>query len=214
MDERLENLRSHKNPHARIKVMHGHFATRNSHINTYIDMSTVKTRHNNARETAKVIASEYLDNTTVDTIVCLDGTEVIGSFIAELLADSNHLSLSRGNNISVVTPEFDAVGQIMFRDNNQRMITNMQVLILTDSVTTGKTVIQAINSVLYYGGTICGIAAIFSTVNKIAGMEVKTIFASKDLPDYRSYGTVDCPLCKEGKKIEALVNGYGYSELK
>ena len=42
MDERLENLRSTKNPKARIKIMKGHFATSNSHLDTYIDMSTVK----------------------------------------------------------------------------------------------------------------------------------------------------------------------------
>jgi orotate phosphoribosyltransferase len=214
MDARLEDLRSHKNPHARIKVMQGHFATRNSHLNTYIDMSTVKTRHNNARETAKVIAHEYVSNTYVNTIVCLDGTEVIGTFIAQILADENQFSLSRKNNISVVTPEFDALGQIMFRDNKQRMILNQQVLILTDSVTTGKTILQAIDSILYYGGTICGIAAIFSAVNKIAGMEVKTIFTSQDLPNYHAYTRHECPMCKEGKRVEALVNGYGYSKLE
>ena len=59
MDDRLTNLRSTKNPKARIKIMSGHFATRHSHVNTYIDMSTVKTRHNNARETARTLADEY-----------------------------------------------------------------------------------------------------------------------------------------------------------
>ena len=48
MDERLEDLRSAKNPKARIKILKGHFATSHSHINTYIDMSTVKSRHNNS----------------------------------------------------------------------------------------------------------------------------------------------------------------------
>ena len=38
MDERLEDLRSAKNPKARIKILKGHFATSHSHINTYIDM--------------------------------------------------------------------------------------------------------------------------------------------------------------------------------
>lgn len=37
MDERLSNLRSTKNPKARIKIMSGHFATRHSHVNTYIE---------------------------------------------------------------------------------------------------------------------------------------------------------------------------------
>ena len=76
-------MRSTKNPKARIKMLSGHFATKNSHVNTYIDMSTVKTRHNNARETARTLAEEYKMNTMIDTIVCLKNTEVIGAFMAE-----------------------------------------------------------------------------------------------------------------------------------
>ncbi|MBU3875724.1 orotate phosphoribosyltransferase [Faecalicatena sp. AGMB00832] len=213
MDERLVNLRSTKNPKARIKIMSGHFATRHSHVNTYIDMSTVKTRHNNARETAKTLAAEYLMNTMVDTIVCLKNTEVIGTFMAEELADSTNASMSGGNNISVVTPEFDSSGQILFRDNNQRMIEGKQVLILIDSMATGALAYQAIESVLYYGGTVCGICAVFSAISKVAGMEVKTIFASSDLPDYHVYAPNECPMCKAGQRIEGLINSFGYAKL-
>ena len=134
MTEEFVNLRSRKNPKARIKLMGGHFATMNSHVNTNIDMSTVKTRHNNARETAATLAEEYKTGTMVETIVCLKNTEVIGAFMAEHLADTGRISMSAGNNISVVTPEFDTMGQILFRDSNQRMIEGKQVLILTDSV--------------------------------------------------------------------------------
>lgn len=214
MDIRLEDLRSTKNPKARIKVMKGHFATSNSHLNTYIDMSTVKTRHVNAREAAKELAGEYISNTYVNTIVCLDEMEVIGTFLAEQLADSSRMSLSADNNISVITPEYNAVGQILFRDNKQRMVKDQQVLILAASVTTGKTISKAIESVLYYGGTVCGICAIFSAVTKIAGMEIKTIFTSKDVPDYRAYDPGDCPMCREGNRVEAIVNSFGYSKLE
>ena len=206
MDERLVNLRSTKNPKARIKIMSGHFATRHSHVNTYIDMSTVKTRHNNARETARTLAAEYLMNTMVDT-------EVIGTFMAEALADSTNASMSGGNNISVVTPEFDSSGQILFRDNNQRMVQGKQVLILTDSMATGALAYQAIESVLYYGGVVCGICAVFSAISKVAGMEVKTIFTSSDLPDYHVYAPNECPMCKAGQKIEGLINSFGYAKL-
>lgn len=212
MDERFVDLRSKKNTRARIKIMTGHFATRNSHLNTYIDMSTVKTRHNNAKETAKLIAQEYLSKTYISTIVCVDGTEVIGSFLAEILSDSAY-SLSRGNNISVVTPEINSQGQMMFRDNKVRMIVDQQVLILTDSLSTGKTIWHAINSVQYYGGKVVGIAAIFSTITKVQDIEVKSIFKTSDLPGYATYDRTECPMCKEGKRVEALVNGYGYSKL-
>lgn len=213
MDERLVDLRSTKNPHARIKIMKGHFATSHSHINTYIDMSTVKSRHNNCRETAKVLAAEYVHSTAVDTIVCLEETDTIGAFLAEQLADADAFSLSKGNNISIVTPEYHQNGQILFRDNVQRMIRNQQVLILAPSITTGKSVSQAIEAVLYYGGAVCGICSVFSSISKINGLEVKTIFTSKDLPDYRAYQSNECPLCKEGAKLDAIVNSYGYSEL-
>lgn len=213
MDERFVDLRSVKNPKARIKMLKGHFATKNSHVNTYIDMSTVKTRHNNARETGKTLAAEYITNTTVDTIVCLKNTEVIGAFMAQDLADTSNVSMSAGNNISVVTPEFDSTGQILFRDNNQRMIQGKQVLILTDSMATGTLARQAIESVLYYGGRICGICAVFSAISKIAGMEVKTIFTSSDLPDYQVYNAHECELCKEQRKLDGLINSFGYVRL-
>ena len=53
-----------------------------------------------------------------------------------------------------------AAGQILFRDNNQRMIEGKQVLVLTDSMSTGSLVRQAIESVLYYGGRVSGICAV------------------------------------------------------
>ena len=121
--------------------------------------------------------------------------------------------MSNGNNISIVTPEYHQSGQILFRDNVQRMIENKQVLILAPSITTGKSVKRACEAVLYYGGKVCGICAVFSSVNKINGLEVKSIFTTKDIPDYRAYAPNECPMCKAGEKIEAIVNSYGYSKL-
>lgn len=213
MDARLRDLRSTRNRHSRIKILEGHFATPNSHVNTYIDMSTVKVRHNNARETASVLVEPYMGSTLIDTIVCMEETEVIATFMAEKLADSHYVAVNKGKNISVVRPEYDQIGQMMFRDNTVRMIENQQVLLLAASVTTGRSVRTAIESILYYGGSICGISAIFSAVNKIAGMDINTIFTSKDVPNYRAYPPHDCPMCKEGRKIEAIVNSYGYSKL-
>ena len=57
------------------------------------------------------------------------------------------------------------------------------------------------------------ISAIFSAVTKVAGMEIKTIFTSKDIPDYRAYEPSDCPMCKAGQRVEAIVNSFGYSKL-
>ena len=213
MDEKLIDLRSAKNPKARIKIMKGHFATSHFHINNYIDISTIKVRHMNCREAARVLTDEFAHMLAVDTIVCLEETDTIGTFMAEQLADNSRHSLSNGNNISIVTPEYHQSGQILFRDNVQRMIENKQVLILAPSITTGKSVKRACEAVLYYGGKVCGICAGFISVNKINGLEVKSIFTTKDIPDYRAYAPNECPMCKAGEKIEAIVNSYGYSKL-
>ena len=214
MRECLTDLRSARNPKARIKILEGHFATVNSHINTYIDMSTVKCRHNNGRETARVLANHFQNNTMIDTIVCLDGTELIGAFMAEFRADTGIMSINSGKNISIITPDVNAYGQLVFMDSTLRMIKHMQVLVLAASVTTGQTITRAAEAVSYYGGTVRGVAAIFSNVEQTAeGMEIFSIFQKEDLPDYQSYLPSECPMCRKKMPIDAIVNSFGYSKL-
>ena len=214
MRECLTDLRSTRNPKARIKILEGHFATVNSHINTYIDMSTVKCRHNNGRETARVLANHFQNNTMIDTIVCLDGTELIGAFMAEFLADTGIMSINSGKNISIITPDVNAYGQLVFMDSTLRMIKHMQVLVLAASVTTGQTITRAAEAVSYYGGTVRGVAAIFSNVEQTAeGMEIFSIFQKEDLPDYQSYLPSECPMCRKKMPIDAIVNSFGSSKL-
>ena len=214
MRECLTDLRSARNPKARIKILEGHFATVNSHINTYIDMSTVKCRHNNGRETARVLANHFQNNTMIDTIVCLDGTELIGAFMAEFLADTGIMSVNSGKNISIITPDVNAYGQLVFMDSTLRMIKHMQVLVLAASVTTGQTITRAAEAVSYYGGTVRGVAAIFSNVEQAAeGMEIFSIFQKEDLPDYQAYLPSECPMCRRKQPLDAIVNSFGYSKL-
>ena len=40
-----------------------------------------------------------------------------------------------------------------------------------------------------------------------------SIFDPNDLPDYQTYDSHECPFCKAGQRIDALVNSYGYSKL-
>lgn len=213
MDVNLRDLRSWKNPKARVKILHGHFVTTHSHVNTYIDLSTMKSRCNNARETAKVLAEPYIASVEVDTIVCLDGMEVVGTFMADILSQAGTMSVNSGKNISVVTPEMNQLSQMMFRDNSRRMIEGQKILILAGLITTGKTMMQAIESTLYYGGIVVGVSAAFSQVSKVAGVNIHAVFTQSDVPDYEKYTDRECPMCRAGKKIDAFVNSYGYSSL-
>lgn len=213
MNVKLQDLRSTKNQKVRIKVMQGHFVRSHSHVNTYIDLSTIKCRSAHAIETAKELAEPYLSSTEIDTIVCLDGMEVVGAFLAEILCTPGNIVKNRGKEISIITPELNQLGQMMFRDNTKRMVEDKKVLVLAGSLNTGKTMLQAINTIDYYSGDVVGICAVFSAASKVAGMDIHAIFTQKDVWEYQVYSTQDCPMCKAGKKIDAIVNNYGYSAL-
>ncbi len=196
-----------------LRVARGHFATSNSHSNYYIDVVAQKSRLSEAKAVATQLRSHYYHSTVVDTILCLDGTEVIGTCLAEQLTKADFINMNAHKTIYIVTPETVNSGQILFRDNIIPMIQGKHVLILAVSVATGKTVKNAIDAVRYYGGEVSGVASIFATVEECDGFHVHSVFNPNDLLDYKSYAPNECPMCKEGKKIDALINCHGYSKL-
>ena len=196
-----------------LRVARGHFATNHSHINYYIDITFQKTRLSEARDVARQLVSHFINNTPVDTILCLDGTAVIGTCVAEELTKNGFRTINAHNTIYVLEPEYNANSQIIFRDNIQPMIRGKHVLILMASVTTGFTAKRSVEAIGYYGGKVAGVAALYRAVDEVEGHPVRSIYSINDLPDYQSYDYRDCPFCKEGKPIDALVNSFGYSKL-
>ena len=196
-----------------LRVAKGHFATSHSHINYYIDVTLTKFRLSEARAAAQELVRSYRGTTIIDTILCLDGTEVIGACMGSELTKAGYSNMNAHQTIYVVTPEHTTGSQLIFRENTAPMIQNKHVLVLAASVTTGYTVQGAVEAIRYYGGEPAGVTAIFATVDECAGYPVASIFDPHDLPDYQSYDAHSCPWCKEGKKIDALVNSFGYSSL-
>ena len=202
-----------KNPEVFLRVQKGHFATMHSHTNYYIDVTTQKNRLSEAKAVAKQMVSCYSSSTIIDTIICLDGTEVIGAFVGKELTDDNFMNLNAHGTVYVMAPEFVGGGQMIFRDNIVPMIRNKHILLLAASVTTGKSALAAIDAVKYYGGHMVGVSAIFATVSECDGIPVYSIFDPNDLGDYQSFKPHQCPMCQRGEKLEALVNSYGCSRL-
>ena len=194
-----------------LRLARGHFATNHSHINCYVDMTYTKHRLAEARQAAAELASVFQTSTVVDTILCLDGTEVIGACMADELTKAGVRNLNEHQTIYVVTPEIAPGNQMIFRENIAHLIAGRHVLILAASVTTGYTAQEAVNVVKYYLGTPVGICSIFSCVEECAGFPVTTIFRSSEIYDYESNPTNKCPLCKAGVKLDAIVNSYGFS---
>lgn len=202
-----------RNPELFLRVQKGHFATMHSHTNYYIDVTTQKFRMSEAKAVAKEIVSFYRTNTVIDTIICLDGTEVIGAFVAQELTEANFMNMNAHQTIYILPPEYIGNGQMVFRDNTSPMIINKHVLIIAASVTTGKSALTAVDAVRYYGGHVVGVSSIFATVSECDGIPVTSIFNPHDLEDYESFKPNRCPMCRNGEKLEALVNSYGCSKL-
>ena len=164
-----------------LKIVKGHFATNHAHTNYYFDLTTVKSRLSEAGGIAQALVHMYLYDMIVDTIVCMEGTEVIGTLLAQELTKGGFMSKNAHKTIYVIKPEFNSNSQIVFKDNYRAMINGKNVLILTATVTTGLTINKAIEGVQYYGGVIQGISAVFSALENVNGIPIKSVFGLKEV---------------------------------
>ncbi|MCR5208521.1 MAG: orotate phosphoribosyltransferase [Eubacterium sp.] len=214
MSRDIYTLTSHRNDRVFIHIMSGHFVSANNHINYYIGTSDIKHNHNVSVDAAMLLSEYYNANGThVDTVLCLYETQTLGAYLAHELARPNMFSPNPNQTVYVIGSEYDAAGNLIFRDNLKKMIKDKTVVILISCITSGKTVERAMESVEYYGGTTVGVSSAFSAVDSIRGVHVNSIFTLEDIPHYRAYDMHSCPYCAQGMPVEAISNSYGYTLL-
>ena len=226
-----------KNKDLVLKVTPGHFSSDRFNVNYYIDMSTLKMRQKEAKLVAKTMAENYIQKvditssrindfmgmsslaeqgaiqTPIDTIICMDGCEVIGAYLADEFTNNNFPTNTKHNSFYVITPEFDNTGQMVVRNNIKPMIKGRNVLVVLASAMSGRTITKAIGTILAYGGKIAGLSVIFANVDEIDGYRVNGVFTHEDLPNFKLTDPNNCEDCKAGVKLDAVVNSYGYEEL-
>ncbi len=213
MENRRQEISAKKSRRVTIDIIPGHFATNHSHVDYYVDMAKIKTSATMAKSAAEILSMAYMGSTPIDTIICMEGTEVLGAFLAEALASQSTSGINRGKNISVITPELNSNNQLIFRDNLHGMVYGKQILLLIASASTGKTIGRAIECLQYYNGNLAGIASIFSAIGEMRGIQINSIFTVNDLPGYHTYLSTECPMCKNKQKIDAIANSFGYSKI-
>ena len=213
MERRIRVIKAQRYPDITLEIIPGHFATRHSHINYYVDLIKATCQQKMAMAAGQALAGQYAAVTPVEAIVCLDGGEAVAAFMAAAISRKDSRSVNAGADISIVTPEINSAGQLILRDNTQDMIKDKSVMLLATKATTGKTLNQAIDYIHYYGGRVSGICAMFSAIRDVEGIPVNALFTTDDIPGYETYEPDDCPQCKAEIKIDALVNNYGYSKL-
>lgn len=194
-----------------LRYIPGHFITPYSHVNYYMDLTDMKARQREARATGEELAQQYMITDIVDTVLCLDNMEVVGAYLANKLTKAGVHSLNAHQTIYIATPEYDSSGQMVFRENSKHMIKGKQVLLLLASISTGSTLIKAINSVKYFGGSVMGVSSIFSAATKVMDIPIKSLYSPSDLPDYFKYKPEECPMCRDNVPVDAICNGFGYS---
>ena len=133
--------------------------------------------------------------------------------MAEELERGNFPNHNMHHTVYVVTPEFNFNNQMIFRDNLVPAIKGKNVVLLLATTTTGLTIGRSMACIDYYGGKVQQICSVFSAVSSIDGHSVESIFTTADVPGYQAYEAYACPYCKNKQKLDAMVNGYGYSKL-
>ena len=194
-----------------LRVTKGHFMKTNGHMNYYIDVTMQKSRLSEARAVAEELVSYYKTSTVIDTILCLDEMQVIATCMAEQLTATGYMNLNAHQTIYILTPEKVSEGRFIFREGTAAMINGKNVLILTSSVATGRTTSVAMDAIKYYGGTVAGLASIYSAVDECNGVPVHSVFDANDLDGYYCVPAHECPLCKEGQMVDGVVNSYGFA---
>lgn len=215
MEQRAYELTARGSRNVKIRVIEGHFVTQHSHVSHCIDMTQVKSETQAALSAAKMFAKGFTDS-PVDTIITLERTKMIGAFLASELS---HTGINVNQNIAVVSPEVSD-DKIILRDNLLPYVKNKRVLLLTATATTGLTLKSALEGIWYYGGTPVGALTVFGgnfgekiNMHGVQDVPVVRLFRAEEIPSYKSYLSTECPLCKSGVRIDALINSYGYSKI-
>jgi len=214
MDNKCFKVSMDRNPTLYVNVFPGHFTTGNIHSNYFIDVSELKFNTYVAKNVAQELARPYLTSVVVDTIVCVEASEVIGVYLAEELIQYGAGVINPGGNIYIVTPHKDVNGNFIFPDNMKNWINQKSVILLATTISSGTTAKRAMECIDYYGGKLAGISSLFLTSQDVMDTKVNALFTSADIPGYKVFSANECEMCKSGQPLDAIINSEGYTKLR
>jgi len=212
MEGKAFSISLEKHPLISMKVIPGHFTTSNSHVSHYLDVSSLKSNAQVARDVARVLANPYLSSTLVDTIVCIERTEVIGAYLAEELSNNGMSIMNENTEIHVITPISNNIGSLYFQGSMVKHISNRNILLLTSYISVGQLLDNALDCISYYRGKIAGISALFLASLDLE-QKINTLFTSEDVPGYKIFSPRKCEMCQAGQSLDALISSEGYTKI-
>jgi orotate phosphoribosyltransferase len=213
MEDKAYNISLAKNPIISTRVIPGHFATGNAHLNNFLEVSGLNSNSRIARDVAEELAMPYLSSTLVNTIVCMEKTEVIGAYLAQELLQHGAMSINEGDEIHIVTPTTNVNGNMIFPDNIVGWIKDRNIILLVASVSSARALHIGMDCITYYGGRLVGLSALFVASPDTKEDKINTLFTSDDIPGYKLFKTAECEMCKAGVKLDAIVSSEGYTQI-
>jgi orotate phosphoribosyltransferase len=212
MESKAYSLSYEKNPMISLRVIPGHFTTSTSHLSHFLDVSSMKANAAAAREVARELALPFLSSAQVDTIVCLERTEVIGAYLAEALMESGASAIG-GADIHVITPIANNIGSLSFQSSMVPLLAGKNVLLLSTSISSGRTLDSALDCLAYYRANIVGVSALFMVSSVKHDLPIRALFTSDSVPGYKFYSSRDCELCRAGLPLDALISSEGFTKI-
>lgn len=220
------------NPDLKLEVFKGHFASDRFHSNYYIDLTPMKVQLAKAKMTAEAMADRYVHRVKtkgsrlgmeymagmssdlataapIDTIICMDGCEALGAYVADKLSGYGVSTNNEFGTYNIITPDFDDSGAMIVTDDIQKMLKGKNILILLATAMQGKTLGRVLSTVTEFGGRIIGISVIFAMVDNLDGYPVNAVFSKDDLPDFSLEEDKNCGLCAKKVPTDGIITRYG-----
>lgn len=168
-------------------LLTGHFLlTSGRHSEKYLQCAKILQYPEYSEVLSKELASYFTD----DKIEVVVGPAMGGILLAYEIA-------RQLNAISMFAERDKVTDKMVLRRGFDELIKGKNVLVAEDVITTGGSVIEAINAVKECGGIIKGVAVLADRSGGNVDFGVK--LAKAYMTEIVSYEKDNCPLCKEGK---------------
>ncbi len=213
MEQNAFMVPAKKEPKITLEVTPGHFTTSSTHTNYYLNVNRLTHNVRIAQDVAKELAIPYKTSAMIDTIVCIENTQVLAAYLAQELVEEGIYVMNEDRDVNIVTPTSNMNGQLIFSKDVMKLIEDKSVMLLLATVSSGKTMRRALDCLKYYNGVLVGVSALFSTKPQIDGQDINAIFSSDDIPNYQFDRPATCPMCMVGQPLDAIVSAGGYMKL-
>ncbi|MDD2955337.1 MAG: hypothetical protein PHD67_03355 [Oscillospiraceae bacterium] len=179
-----------------LTVTREHAAEPGCHMNRRVGTAGLRHSGKLAREAARLLAAPYQAGALVELILCEQGCEVVGSFLACELSGGNALSLNRGCDIRVAAFRWEEERPVLLEPEP---LSGQSVLLLADRLFPPDKALCCAQWAAAQEAALSGVCALFGTPGKVGWRRVHCLFSAVEVPGFHFWPEEECPLCRAEK---------------